>query len=405
MLLVLVLAVGAGTVSMPGPPARANDHVGIPVLAYYYIWYTPTSWDRAKTDLPLLGRYSSDERSVMEAHAQEAKSAGLDGLLVSWKHTPTLDHRLELLTEVARKYDLKLGVVYQGLNFFRHPLPPARVASDLRWFTERYRDNAVFSIQGMPLVVWSGTWKFSPRQVARVTQQVRGRIRVLASQRDAEEYQAVAPWVDGDAYYWSSLDPRVDTHAADRLAALSAAVHATGGIWIPSVAPGFDARLVGGHRVVPRQGGETLRKEWRLAVGSSPDMVGIVSWNEFSENSAVEPSQNYGDGTLRALASILSASVPDTITADSSEPGGTTGFPVRAVALLAIAFGLVAVSLAALAKRRSRDRRAEDRQKHPGGPGTPRADDATPRHASPSTPSDRQPAHRVPTQKGQSYER
>src|SRR5512138_753305 len=33
----------------------------IPVMAYYYIWFDPQSWDRAKTDYPLLGRYSSDD--------------------------------------------------------------------------------------------------------------------------------------------------------------------------------------------------------------------------------------------------------------------------------------------------------------------------------------------------------
>src|SRR5687767_3245771 len=32
----------------------------IPLLAYYYIWFDVSSWDRAKTDYPLLGRYSSD---------------------------------------------------------------------------------------------------------------------------------------------------------------------------------------------------------------------------------------------------------------------------------------------------------------------------------------------------------
>jgi hypothetical protein len=34
----------------------------IPNLAYYYIWYTESSWDRAKSDYPQLGRYSSDDR-------------------------------------------------------------------------------------------------------------------------------------------------------------------------------------------------------------------------------------------------------------------------------------------------------------------------------------------------------
>ena len=37
----------------------------IPLLAYYYIWFDPGSWNRAKVDYPLLGRYSSDDKKVM----------------------------------------------------------------------------------------------------------------------------------------------------------------------------------------------------------------------------------------------------------------------------------------------------------------------------------------------------
>lgn len=355
--LVLALAALAGAT----PASYADDEVGFPVLAYYYIWYTPTSWDRAKTDLPLLGRYSSDEISVMRQHARQAKSAGVDGFLVSWKHTPDLDRRLGLMVETAREHDLTLGIVYQGLDFFRRPLPPARVAADLRWLVNQYGDDPVFSLQGRPLVIWSGTWESTPEQIGRVTSRVRDRARVLASQRSAEEYDEIAPYVDGNAYYWSALDPQVDTSAQERLDELSAAVHATGGLWIPSVAPGFDARLVGGRRVVERRDGDTLREEWRLAVNSSPDAVAILSWNEFSENTHVEPSTRLGNQSLRALASILSATVPDEIAADSSAPGSSgAGFPVRPVALLVVAFGIIAGSLSALVRRRLRSRRGID---------------------------------------------
>jgi hypothetical protein len=357
LLVALVLALPLSFVAGPGAPASANDQVGVPVLAYYYIWYTPTSWDRAKSDLPLLGRYSSDEISVMEAHAKEARTAGIDGFLVSWKHTPDLDRRLALLVQAARDNGLKLGIVYEGLDFFRRPLPPKRVAMDLRWFVHKYGHDPVFSIQGRPLVIWAGTWESTPRQIDSVTRQVRGRARILASQRNAEEYAPVAPYVDGDAYYWSSLDPDVDIHAQQDLDELSSVVHDSGGLWIPSVAPGFDARLIGGHRVVPRHSGDTLRQEWKLAVDSSPDAVGIVSWNEFSENSHIEPSQRFGNESLRALASILSAKVPDVIAADSSDPPGGGGFPVRPVALLLVAFGIVIASFGALTRRRVRSGR------------------------------------------------
>ena len=102
------------------------------MLAYYYIWFNASSWNRAKVDFPLLGRYSSDERSVMERHVQWAKQAGLSGFIVSWKSTPVLNRRLRMLIDVAAKRHFGLAIVYQGLDFHRHPQPPARVADDLR---------------------------------------------------------------------------------------------------------------------------------------------------------------------------------------------------------------------------------------------------------------------------------
>ena len=121
--IVALIAIVLPTGLCAPPTAVANDEVGIPVFAYYYIWFTPTSWERAKSDLPLLGRYSSDQESVLESHVEKAREAGLDGFLVSWKRTPDLTRRLAQLVNVARAHDFKLGIVYQGLDFYRRPLP------------------------------------------------------------------------------------------------------------------------------------------------------------------------------------------------------------------------------------------------------------------------------------------
>ncbi len=101
---------------------------GQPVLAYYYQWFSPKSWDRAKIDYPLAGRYSSDDTSIIEKQVSEAKSAGIEGFIVSWKSSATNNRRLEALIKVARAADFKLAVIYQGLDFSRQPLP---VAADL----------------------------------------------------------------------------------------------------------------------------------------------------------------------------------------------------------------------------------------------------------------------------------
>ena len=117
LLLTCGLAATAGAAARP-----------IPVLAYYYIWYNPESWNRAKIDYPLLGRYSSDDTKVLEQHVRWAQYAGIDGFIVSWKHTPALDARLRKLIAIADRLDFKLAIIYQGLDFYRRPLPVARVA-------------------------------------------------------------------------------------------------------------------------------------------------------------------------------------------------------------------------------------------------------------------------------------
>ncbi len=314
----------------------------IPVLAYYYIWFNPTSWKRAKVDYPLLGRYSSDDSVIMAEHVRMAKEAGIDGFLVSWKRTPQLNKRLEALTEVASAAGFKLGIVYQGLDFKREPLPIQQVAEDLAWFADTYSRHHTYRVfDGKPVVIWTGTERFSEADIARATMPVANRVHVLSSAKSVADYERVASRVDGNAYYWSSVKPDMPGYA-EKLQAMSQAVHAHHGLWIAPFAPGFDARLVGGSSTVPRNGGETLRRELAVAQGSSPDALGLISWNEFSENTHVEPSEEQGTTALHTLALALGAT-PPVAPQDSSDElttsAGVTGW--GALVLLGILIGVL----------------------------------------------------------------
>jgi hypothetical protein len=275
-----------------------------PILAYYYIWFDPESWNRAKTDYPLLGRYSSDDAAVMRQHVRWAKEAGIDGFIVSWKGTERLNRRLAQLVEIAEQEDFKLAIIYESLDFERNPIPFGRVQADLQYFTDRYADHPVFDLFEKPLVIWSGTWQFSLEDINRVVQDKRDRILILASEKNVEDYQRVANFVDGNAYYWSSVDPETHSGYQEKLTAVGEAVHQHGGLWVAPAAPGYDSRSLGGETVIDRKGGETLRTEINAALQSRPDAIGLISWNEFSENSHLEPSEKYGDQYLKVLAEI-----------------------------------------------------------------------------------------------------
>ena len=163
------------------------------------------------------------------------------------------------------------------------------------------------------------------------------------------------------------------------------AIHSFNGIWIAPAAPGFDARLIGGTRVVEREAGETLRLQFTTALTSSPDAVGIISWNEFSENSHIEPSCEHSGHYLVVVADLLGGTAPQSFGPcqeatpeaspvaglqspgaaiindqnasdfDSSSPGGTTGFGVLRAILLGGLVVAVAMSIAVVARRARSD--------------------------------------------------
>jgi hypothetical protein len=314
VVLLVLLVLGAGS-ALAAPPVNTTK-----LFAYYYIWFNPSSWNRAKTDYPLLGRYSSDETTIMRQHIEMAKDAGIDGFFVSWKSTPLLDDRLRKLVSVARQEHFKLAIIYQGLDYERRPLPASRVAADLDRLRDRFAKGPVFDAFEKPLVIWSGTWESSLKELRDVTEPRRDDLLILATERTADDYRAKASAFDGDAYYWSSVNPDTFPDYPGKLAGMAAAVHGRAGIWIPPASPGFDARLIGGRTVVPRRGGETLRREMDVAQQSDPDVIGLISWNEFSENSHVEPSRRYGPSALRTIADIRGADLSVGGDLDSSQP-------------------------------------------------------------------------------------
>jgi len=317
----------------------------VPLLAYYYIWFNASSWDRAKTDYPLLGHYSSDDENVMLQHIRWAKNAGIDGFIVSWKSTDVLNRRLDLLVQLANQENFKLVVIYEGLDFSREPLPVDQVAEDLVYFKGHFAGNPVFSLFSKPVMIWSGTWMFSPEEIAQVGQQIRSSILLLASEKNLAGYERLTGLVDGNAYYWSSVNPETNTNYVHKLAEMAQTVHQANGLWFAPAAPGFDGRLVGGTTVVERKNGDTLRTEFNTAMNSSPDAIGIISWNEFSENSHIEPSENYGDQYLKILKEINQATPPAVGAFDSSEPAATYPQVIPEARVIALAgFGILILS-------------------------------------------------------------
>jgi hypothetical protein len=314
----IALAILSGAALLARTPAAAVPrgrskvaaaaHV-TPVFGYYYMWMTGNYWSHAKLDHPVKpfpGDYRSDNPAVIRWQVQQAKAAGLTGFIVSWKDTPAYRKILPLVERAANQAGLKLALLYEGLNHARQPLPVAEVAAGLKFFASTYASNpAWYRINGKPLTMWFGTEKFSRAAVARVTGPVRRTILVLSSGNSVAEFWRLAAYTDGDAYYWSSVLPGADRFYPAKLAAMGLAVHRAHEIWLAPFAPGFNDTLIGGHRVVPRDSGATLRTEFAAAHASAPDILGLISWNEWTENTYVEPSVHYKFFYIKLLKGLI----------------------------------------------------------------------------------------------------
>ena len=245
------LGAGAAAVaSAAEQKASSASEKALPVLAYYYIWFDPSSWERAKIDTPLDGTYSSDETTVMRRQIRLAKSAGIDGFLVSWKDTTTLRGRLAKLVGWRRELDFKLGIVYQGLDFARRPLPTSKVVTDLKNFATRYRDDPVFDILGGPLVIITGSGRFTREQLQA------DHLDVCAAQgaRVGEVGGGVPQRRRPGGRECATTGVRRTRRRNGTRAGwheIGAAVHESGGLWIAPAAPGFDARRSAGGACGP----------------------------------------------------------------------------------------------------------------------------------------------------------
>jgi hypothetical protein len=95
------------------------------------------------------------------------------------------------------------------------------------------------------------------------------------------------------------------------------------------------------------------------ATAAQPDMIGLISWNEFSENSHVEPSRRYGSRYLEVLAAINGRQIKLATDIDSADPSnGGAGWQVPLLGLLAVGVGgtLLGLRKRELAKQKRRAR-------------------------------------------------
>jgi arabinogalactan endo-1,4-beta-galactosidase len=276
------------------------------VLASYYVWYRSGE--------------TKEPSEVAEWHVRLAKSAGIDGFLVSWwgEHKGR-DRTFERgILPAAEKLGFKVALLDERAQFHRDLGEYKAMAAK---FLKRYKDSpAYLHMDGRPVIylyqVAAGP-TLTPAKFADLKEHVESEVGPVywivdklahdpaaARRGDRDRVKRIpeewlgAPGVDAFGFY--STFSHFRAHTYDELGGkyryLAGLAHAAGKKVLLPVHPGHDNSRFGENPyIMPRRDGRTLRDYLRAAREASADFVMVTSWNEWPETTVVEPSRTWAD--------------------------------------------------------------------------------------------------------------
>ena len=295
------------------------------VLAFYYGWYGPgIHWQDAdpvrKTladspGYPETGTYDSLDAATIQRHVAQARDAGITGLICSWwGQGDRTDQQLKPLLDAAATVGLSITVYVENVTS-----PEALAAASL-YNLQAYGDHpAWLKLNGKPVIflydrvlqtMGLDGWK---RARAIIDAGAPGRLAVIATGNGRKQIAERGPLFAGVhiydmAFYLAQKHPFAWLW---RRQFYDGWVKYQKGLSVvtATVMPGYDDHLVTGRPaprpLVDRDGGRLYRELWQAAIAAKPDWILIVSFNEWHEDSQIEPSVQYSEremATTREMA-------------------------------------------------------------------------------------------------------
>ena len=285
----------AGWLALAPSVARPADLSGPTVLAYYYAWWDPGTFSHTLFQPPQP--YNSDDTGTMQRHIAEAKSAGIDGFVVSWYgNGDRTDDNFSKLLDLGQGGGFSATIDFETTHFWGAD----DVAAQLHAFYDKHINHpALVRYQGRPVIFFwavstfdNGTWS------------------AIRSQVDPNHN---AVWIaDGDNLNvlrgdaWDGISPYAIAWSADPASQLPrwanvARSIAPDKLWNPVVSPGCDDSAARAPTCVrDRSGGAYYQATWDGALASSPSWAVVVStFNEWMESTQIEPAVQFGDQYLQ----------------------------------------------------------------------------------------------------------
>ncbi|MCU0664409.1 MAG: hypothetical protein MUC50_19025 [Myxococcota bacterium] len=269
-------------------------------FALYYPWYNLKSWEsddlRDQPEIP----YDSGDPVAVERQMTQARSAGIDGFLSSWWGPGSkTDTNLSVVLDVAEQNDFFIGMFLETNSIIEAQNENMALVEDelVRWieyYATTYGEHpGAMKVDGKPVVMpWvTCTVPVETWQNVRETMAANSIEVTMLADCSKPEYFDVFDGAIGDD---------VDIGKTLRYYALLADTPAPK-IWMSNAKPGYDERLLEDRvnpRYTDREDGQYFKTQLNSALQANPQWIRLYTWNEYPENTYIEPSKNFGDKYL-----------------------------------------------------------------------------------------------------------
>ena len=308
----LALTGALAALALAAPAAAAQ----LTVAAYYYPWYDAAQWERGTMRMPELGGYDSRDPETIAAHYRWARQYGADTTLRD--HLLPSPERGRVRVAILYESILRLGLTENRIVFGERE--QQILLDDFDYLAATYlRDPAYYRIGGRPVVVLYVSRIFRGAY-AEAIGALRERMRTVwglelyligdevdwdlgPARARIRLYDAITGYI-----LYSRTQPQTGflRLVEDRYRAFRRVARQRGVAFVPGVLPGYDDRAYRpeqGHYVLnePRLFERGLALAGRY-VDRRLGLLTVTSWNEWHEDTQIEPSTEYGLALLEKLA-------------------------------------------------------------------------------------------------------
>ncbi len=269
---------------------------------------------------PLTGPYDSGDPDLLEYQTLLMKLAGIDGILVDWygnedyRDYGTLHEATTALFEAVGRAGLGFAVVYEDQTV-KHMVNDGHLAGSnalaygktvMRFMDENwFGDSRYLKLEGRPLLLTFGPQYFfnSSDWESMFSGLSSDPLFFTLDNRLSPAAAGAYPWPPMSR---SNADGILTQDALDRYLTQFYTMAQSWDFLVAGAFPGFndiyeEAGQGEGYGYLSDRDGETFRSTLQSALDRNPDVIQLITWNDYGEGTMIEPTRECGYRELETV--------------------------------------------------------------------------------------------------------